>query len=118
MVETSSDGLHRKLLQERKPCLTPVTDAGGLLTDAFRGLDIRSSLQFTSFTSSSKRASAMSIKTNGYAESHDILPDYLSSEFTSGTRLTREQCGHPRHFYNLASSLDDEWALMDVQEPG
>jgi hypothetical protein len=30
----------------------------------------------------------MSIKTKGYVEGHDGLPDYLSSEFTSGTRLT------------------------------
>jgi hypothetical protein len=60
----------------------------------------------------------MSIKTNGYVEVLGGLPDHLSSEFTSDTRLTREQCGHLRHFYNLASQLDGEWALMGVQEPG
>ncbi|KAH8886011.1 hypothetical protein GQ53DRAFT_750843 [Thozetella sp. PMI_491] len=38
--------------------------------------------------------------------------------FDKHPKLTREQCGHIRHFYNLASLPQGEWAHMGSQEPG
>jgi hypothetical protein len=54
-------------------------------------------------------------KTASGAES---LPHLLGEAFKSSPKLTREQCGHLRHFYNLASQLDGDWAFMGSQEPG
>ena len=48
----------------------------------------------------------------------DSLPEQLSETFKASPKLTREQCGHIRHFYNLASQLDGEWTSMGSQEPG
>ena len=33
-------------------------------------------------------------------------------------KLSRLQCGHLRHFYNLASTIDGDWGLLGSQEPG
>src|SRR5262245_36818224 len=38
--------------------------------------------------------------------------------FNKYPTLSRKQCGHIRHFYNLASLPDGEWAHMGAQEPG
>jgi hypothetical protein len=32
-------------------------------------------------------------------------------------KLTREQAGHLRHFYNLVSQVDWQWHNMGTQEP-
>lgn len=46
------------------------------------------------------------------------LPNRLGEEFQALLKLTREQCGHIRHFHNLASQLDGDWTFMGSQEPG
>jgi hypothetical protein len=46
------------------------------------------------------------------------LPKRLNKAFISLPKLTREQCGHIRHFHNLASQLDGDWAFFGTQEPG
>jgi hypothetical protein len=33
-------------------------------------------------------------------------------------KLTKEQCGHLRHIYNLAAQLDGDWSFMGCEEPG
>jgi hypothetical protein len=33
-------------------------------------------------------------------------------------KLSKEQCGHLRHFHNLASALDGDFPFMGAQEPG
>lgn len=48
----------------------------------------------------------------------ESLPHRLGEAFKSSPKLTREQCGHLRHFHNLASQLDGDWAFMGSQEPG
>jgi hypothetical protein len=59
----------------------------------------------------------MSIQPTEQDQPNDGLPDHLPHDFVGHAKLTREQAGHLRHFYNLASSLDGEWALMGNQEP-
>jgi hypothetical protein len=46
------------------------------------------------------------------------LPLKLSKTFNKSPKLSREQCGHIRHFHNIASKLDGEWFMMGSQEPG
>lgn len=46
------------------------------------------------------------------------VPKKLPNTFEQYERLTREQCGHLRHFHNIASSLPGEWAYMGAQEAG
>ena len=46
------------------------------------------------------------------------LPDKLHKSFDNFPKLSKEQCGHLRHFYNIASKPDGEWGLMGSQEPG
>jgi hypothetical protein len=48
----------------------------------------------------------------------ESLPQKLGERFKSLPKLSREQCGHIRHFHNLVSTLDGEWGLMGSQEPG
>jgi hypothetical protein len=56
------------------------------------------------------------LKTSG---AHGDLPQTLPANFLNGLeKLSPEQAGHIRHFHNLASQLDGEWALMGSQEPG
>ncbi|KAL9594137.1 MAG: hypothetical protein Q9219_007200 [cf. Caloplaca sp. 3 TL-2023] len=40
------------------------------------------------------------------------LPDHLVQEFKNLPKLSREQCGHLRHFHNLASQPDGDWSFM------
>lgn len=40
------------------------------------------------------------------------LPTSLAEEISKLPKLTKEQCGHLRHFYNLASQPDGDWSLM------
>ena len=47
-----------------------------------------------------------------------LFSEKLDEKYANTTKLTREQCGHVRHFHNLASQLDGEWSLMGSQEPG
>lgn len=46
------------------------------------------------------------------------FPKRLDKAFKSVPKLSREQCGHIRHFHNLASQLDGDWAFFGAQEPG
>lgn len=46
------------------------------------------------------------------------LPQKLDNRFNKYPKLSREQCGHLRHFHNIASKLDGEWSFMGSQEPG
>ncbi|KAM0420298.1 hypothetical protein ACHAPT_011959 [Fusarium lateritium] len=45
------------------------------------------------------------------------LPNQLDGRFRDFAKLSREQCGHLRHFHNLVSALDGEWGLMGGQDP-
>ncbi|KAL8837436.1 MAG: hypothetical protein Q9170_002520 [Blastenia crenularia] len=40
------------------------------------------------------------------------LPDQLLKEFLELPKLSREQCGHLRHFHNLVSQPDGDWSFM------
>ena len=55
---------------------------------------------------------------SGSPSSADSLPQRLGEALESSLKLTREQCGHLRHFHNLASQLDGEWRFMGSQDPG
>ena len=44
------------------------------------------------------------------------LPKRLDENFMEEPKLTREQCGHLRHFHNLASLPDGDWSLMGSQD--
>ena len=44
------------------------------------------------------------------------LPKRLDDCFFSEPKLSREQCGHLRHFWNLASLPDGDWSLMGSQD--
>ena len=44
------------------------------------------------------------------------LPQSLDATFSQKPKLTREQCGHLRHFHNLASLPDGDWSLMGSQD--
>lgn len=46
------------------------------------------------------------------------LPQNLGNKFKNYAKLSRAQAGHLRHFHNLASQADGEWALMGHQDPG
>jgi hypothetical protein len=46
------------------------------------------------------------------------LPQHLHKAFLAVPKLTREQCGHIRHFHNIASQIDGDWSFMGSQEPG
>lgn len=46
------------------------------------------------------------------------LPQRLGDEFNGYPKLSREQCGHLRHFHNIAFQLDGDFAFMGAQEPG
>ena len=52
------------------------------------------------------------------ASGHHGFPNKLDEKYSDSAKLSREQCGHIRHFHNLASQLDGEWSLMGTQEPG
>lgn len=45
-------------------------------------------------------------------------PLKLSNSFDDYPKLTREECGHLRHFHNLVSLPDGEWSHMGAQESG
>lgn len=45
----------------------------------------------------------------------NTLPSQCIHSISKLPKLTREQCGHIRHFHNLASQLDGEWGLMGSQ---
>ena len=42
----------------------------------------------------------------------ETLPPSLATAISALPKLTREQCGHLRHFHNLVSQPDGEWSLM------
>src|SRR2546423_14529597 len=46
-----------------------------------------------------------------------ILPRRLGQGFKALPKLTCGQCGRHRHFHNLSSQLDGEWAFMESQDP-
>ncbi len=46
------------------------------------------------------------------------LPQQLDEKFSKEPKLSREQCGHIRHFHNLASKLDGDLAFMGSEDPG
>jgi hypothetical protein len=50
--------------------------------------------------------------------STDVPHELDMSRFEKHVNLTREQCGHIRHFHNLASLPPGEWAHMGSQEAG
>lgn len=52
---------------------------------------------------------------NGHA-ANDHLPERLDESFFTEPKLSREQCGHLRHFWNLASLNDGDWSLMGGQD--
>ena len=53
---------------------------------------------------------ATNTKTSGSTPS--TLPKDLVEEISKLPKLTREQCGHLRHFHNLASQPDGDWSFM------
>ena len=40
------------------------------------------------------------------------LPTHLVEEVSKLPKLTKEQCGHLRHFHNLVSQPDGDWSFM------
>ena len=40
------------------------------------------------------------------------LPRHLLGKLSELPKLTKEQCGHLRHFHNLASQPDGDWSFM------
>ncbi|KAF8503084.1 hypothetical protein JB92DRAFT_816875 [Gautieria morchelliformis] len=48
---------------------------------------------------------------------HGTFPPTLASSTITLPKLDRQQAGHLRHFHNLASQLDGEWAHMGALEP-
>lgn len=44
------------------------------------------------------------------------LPQRLDNSHSTEPKLSREQCGHLRHFWNLASLNDGDWSLMGGQD--
>lgn len=48
----------------------------------------------------------------------DAQSQSLRLDLTNYSKLSREQCGHLRHFHNLASTLDGDFAFMGAQDPG
>ena len=59
----------------------------------------------------------MSIETSALEQpSSDQLPKRLDADFIKEPRLTLEQCGHLRHFHNLASSKDGDWSFLGSQD--
>src|SRR6201992_419350 len=51
-------------------------------------------------------------------EANDSLPQRLGKRFDAYPKLSREQCGHLRHFHNIASKPDGDWSFLGAQEPG
>ena len=49
---------------------------------------------------------------------HPGLPKKLQIDLSVIPKLTLEQAGHIRHFYNMASQPDNLWSHMGSQEPG
>ena len=47
---------------------------------------------------------------------NDKLPQHLNDTFQQEPKLTQEQCGHLRHFHNLASLPDGDFSLMGSQD--
>jgi len=45
------------------------------------------------------------------------IPSHLPIDIDTFKKLSPEQAGHLRHFYNTASALDGEWPHMGAQEP-
>ncbi|KAL8951149.1 MAG: hypothetical protein Q9222_002856 [Ikaeria aurantiellina] len=41
-----------------------------------------------------------------------LLPAEFAEEISKLPKLTRQQCGHLRHFHNLATQPDGDWSLM------
>src|ERR1700691_3665132 len=48
---------------------------------------------------------------------HSTFPTTLPSSTITLPLLDHQQAGHLRHFHNLASQLDGEWAHMGSQDP-
>jgi hypothetical protein len=48
----------------------------------------------------------------------ESLPKKLDESFKAIPKLTREQCGHIRHFHNLSSQLGGDWSFFGSQEVG
>ncbi|KAJ5698280.1 hypothetical protein N7462_000285 [Penicillium macrosclerotiorum] len=46
-----------------------------------------------------------------------MAPGTLKLDLSKYPKLTREQAGHLRHFWNTSTSLDGEWPHMGTQEP-
>ncbi|CZR63248.1 uncharacterized protein PAC_13145 [Phialocephala subalpina] len=46
------------------------------------------------------------------------LPKRLAEKFSTVPKLSKQQCGHLRHFHNLASGVDGDWPFMGAQESG
>ena len=40
------------------------------------------------------------------------LPDHLVKKISELPKLSREQCGHLRHFHNLSTQPDGDWSFM------
>jgi hypothetical protein len=49
---------------------------------------------------------------------YGLLPKRLDPAFEAYPKLTKEQCGHLRHFHNLTTQLDGDWPFMGAQDPG
>lgn len=45
------------------------------------------------------------------------FPSQLPIDVSVFPKLTEEQVGHLRHFYNIASALDGDWPHMGTQDP-
>jgi hypothetical protein len=54
----------------------------------------------------------------GSVSAAESLPTKLDETFKSLPKLSLEQCGHIRHFHNLSSQLDGDWAFFGAQEVG
>lgn len=42
----------------------------------------------------------------------------LSKLYAKHPKISREQCGHLRHFHNIASKPDGDWSFLGAQEGG
>ncbi|KAH7084604.1 hypothetical protein BKA63DRAFT_457638 [Paraphoma chrysanthemicola] len=63
------------------------------------------------------QAPAQITTSQGSLRLSSAFPERLPSRFKNFPKLSREQCGHLRHYHNLASLIDGEFALMGHQDP-
>ena len=59
-----------------------------------------------------------SIRPTRASEPDQKLPASVKERISTLPKLSREQAGHLRHFHNLASQLDGDWAYFGTQAPG